>query len=240
MKYLYLTESAEELYLYQAFAERTGARMEGFLNYLSETFAVTELPNAVVLTDVYTATKRISHIPLPAYTNDFRTVFCPDPAVWRSLYLRQLDYHDDSMIRKYYDTSLTENHILQILGHEFVHHSNFFIDEAYDKARWFEEGMCEYISRRWFLTEAAFHAEAQINELLVKRYEERHGVQSPEQFTRDIYGGSLEDIFYFYWKSFLTVYAVVQRMGNPDAVFLEYCRWFREAPDIPLSLWFQI
>ena len=240
MNYLYLATSADELHLYQTFAKRNRSRMEGFLNYLIETFAVTELPNAVVLTSGYTATKQISNIPLPAYTNEFRTIFCPDMNVWRNLYLQQLKCHDDPEIRNYYNTSLTENHILQILGHEYVHHSDLFIDESYEKARWFEEGMCEYISRKWFLTEKEFEKELRINELLAALYEERHGVQSPEHFTRDIYGGTLEDIFFFYWKSFLTVYAVVQRMGNPDAVFREYHRWFREASDVPLSSWFQI
>ena len=239
MNYLYLTESAEELYFYQAFAERNVSRIEVFLNYLIETFAVTELPNAVVLTSAHIATKQISDISLPAYTNAFRTIFCPDTNIWRSLYLQQLKYHDDPVIRKYYTACLTENHTLQILGHEFVHHSDFFLDEAFEKARWFEEGMCEYISRKWVLTEKEFEEELRINELLTTLYEKSHGIQSVEHFTRDIYEGTLEDIFYFYWKSFLTVYAVVQRMGDPEAVFREYHRWFREAPDIPLSSWFE-
>lgn len=237
MKYLYLGASPEEMHPYHVFAERSRHRMEDFQEYLKDRYAVTDLPNAVILTTEEIATKQISAISLPGYTNEFRTVFCPDINVWRELYLRQLEIADDPDIRKYYESALTENHVLQILGHEFVHHSGLFLDKAYETARWFEEGMCEYISRKYFLTEAEFEEETRINELLVKRYEERHGIQSPENFTRDTYSGALEDIFFFYWKSFLTVYGAVRKLGSADAVFREYHRWFRELPSMTLPLW---
>ena len=240
MNYLYLTASSDEITPYRTFVDQVNARISDFLNYLRENLSVTQLPTAVILTRKDIATKQISNIPLPAYTNDFRTILCPDVTVWRDLYLQQLEHDNDPAIRNYYVTSLTENHVLQILGHEFVHHSNLFLDEAYETARWFEEGMCEYISRKWFLSDAEFQAEAHINELLVNRYEQHYGVQTPEQFTRDIYEGTLVDIFYFYWKSFLCVHSVIRQFGDIEVVFKEYQRWYRSAPDIPLSLWFQV
>ena len=235
MKYLYLVESNEELERYRRFVERHKDTLDGFVRYLTAQFDGVELPNAVVLTSEDTATKQISAIPLPGYTNDFRTVFCPDVGVWRRIYLRQLDSLDDSDIRGYYETELNEDHVLQILGHEFVHHCSLFIDEAYDASRWFEEGMCEYISRKYFLAEEEFAREVRINALLVNRYENLHGKQPPERFTRDLYNGTIEDIFYFYWKSFLTVDAAVKQTGDVKEVFREYHRWFREDPAAPLS-----
>lgn len=240
VNYLYLCEYPEEIQPYQDFVRRNDTKIHSFLTFLKQQYAVVALPNSVILTSADIATRQISSIPLPGYTNEFRTVFCPEADVWRSFYLQQITEPDDPRIREYYNTRLTEDHVLQILGHEFVHHSDLFIDETWEIARWFEEGMCEYISRTYFLTGAEFEDEARINELLVKRYEERYGIQSPESFCRDTYSGSLEDIFYFYWKSFLVVQSAVQKFGSVEAVFREYHRWFREEPTTPLSVWFRI
>lgn len=240
MNYLYLCASSVEIPPYQDFIQRNKTRIESFIECIEQHYAVSELPNAVILTSAEIATKKISSIPLPGYTNEFRTVFCPDPEVWKGFYLQQLTGTDDPKIRKYYDTEITEGHVLQILGHEFVHHSDLFIDEAYENARWFEEGMCEYISRKFFLTEAQFQHERQINKLLVQRYEVIHQKQALENFTRDIYGGAMEDIFYFYWKSFLAVDTAVRKLGSVEAVFQNYHRWFREKSAKPLSVLLEI
>ena len=88
-----------------------------------------------------------------AYTNDYRVMFCPEPAVWREIYLRQLDGLEGNAaeeIRAYYETAVGENHILSILGHELAHHSEWFPDDFEDEREsgiWFEEGMVEYIWR---------------------------------------------------------------------------------------------
>jgi len=240
MRYLLAAETAEAFSRYQEFASSIRNKLDHYLSVLQDQYAVREFPGTLVLTSSEAATQLLSNIPVPAYTNEWRTVFCPELPSWRRIYLHQLDEGNDPDIQKYYENALTENHILQILGHEFVHHSDLFIDEAWEIARWFEEGMCEYISRKYFLTGAEFEDEARINELLVKRYEERYGIQSPESFCRDTYSGSLEDIFYFYWKSFLAVQAAVQKFGSVEAVFREYLRWFREEPTTPLSVWFRI
>lgn len=51
------------------------------------------------------------------------------------------------------------HNVLQILGHEMAHHSDLFLDETYETEMWFEEGMAEYISRRYFLTYEEYAAE---------------------------------------------------------------------------------
>lgn len=241
MKYVYAVEDESELIRYKAFIMQHKQRLHGFLKYLHETFEVHDLPRCVVFTSEEIATRLISDIPIPAYTNEYRTIFCPATTIWQNIYLRQLRGWDSPEIRRYYEIGLTENHLLQILGHEFVHHSNLFIDEAYDRARWFEEGMCEYISRIYFLTETEFAEEARINAELVMRYEQEFGKQPLENFSSDTYFGSYEDIFFFYWKSFLAVNHIVsQHDGDILAVFRSYSNWFNSSSSLLLTEWFKI
>lgn len=245
MKHLYLTETAEELLSYQRFMAANHAKLEQYLSFLRENYCVTDLPRAVLWTSCEAATKLISDIPIPAYTNDYRTVFCPDIDTWRVIYLKQLDTLAESKaaesVSHYYETALTENHVLQILGHEFVHHSDLFIDEAYDKGIWFEEGMCEYISRKYFLTDAQFMDEAGIHALLVEQYQQEYGAHSLDDFGSETYRGDYASIFYEYWRSFLAVKKIIDRFdGNVMQVFREYHRWHKEADGKNLAEWFHV
>lgn len=228
MKHIYAVTNADDLQKYQSFVSKIQPRLDRYLDFLKAAYSVTDLPRSVVWTDAVTATTLISDIPLPGYTNEYRTVFCPDPEVWREIYLHQLDGQDNTEIRKYYDTKLTENHVLQILGHEFVHHSELFsdgFDTDYESGIWFEVGMCEYISRRYFLTEEEFNEEAHINELLVGMFRERYGTHSLEQFGLTTYQGDYASIFFEYWRSFLAVKKIVEQHGGDiAAVFREYHR----------------
>lgn len=227
MKYVFAVDGESERIRYKTFLMQHKQRLDVFLEYLQKTYEVHDLPRCVMFANEEIATQLISDIPIPAYTNDYRTIFCPEMAVWQNLYLRQLRGRDSPEIRRYYETGVTENSVLQILGHEFVHHSDLFIDEAYERARWFEEGMCEYISRKHFLTDTEFAAEARINAALVTRYEEHFGKQALEEFSADTYSGSYEDIFFFYWKSFLAVNRIIsEHNGDILGVFRSYSNWF--------------
>lgn len=240
MEYVYAVTSAQEFSLYQSYARSIDAQLCDYLHFLECTYRVTDLPNCIVFASAETATRRISDIPLPGYTNEYRTVFCPELSVWKDIYLRQLEDGDIPEVRSYYESKLTDNHVLQILGHEFVHHSDLFLDEAYEKARWFEEGMCEYISRLYFLSEAQFREDARINQLLTDHYETLRGVQPLASFCADTYTGSYCDIFYFYWKSFLKTAEIVGYFnGDTLAVFREYRRWYDTGASCSLSEWFQ-
>lgn len=238
MKFIYTVANQAEFSKYHRFAEQHQERLQEYLDTIEAFYHVEDLPKAILLSGFETATQLLSNIPLPAFTNESRTVFCPDIEVWREIYLSQSEAAE---VRRYYETALTENHVLQILGHEFVHHSNLFLDEAYEKARWFEEGMCEYISRKAFLTEKEFREEHQVNVLLCTQYESQHGKQPLEDFCADIYSGNISDIFYFYWVSYLAVEQIVTRFGGDVmAVFREYHRWFTEEVSLPLSVWFRV
>ena len=241
MKPVFAVSSEEQLTAYRRFYEEHHARLDKFLHFLENQLAVHSLPRCVVLTNLETATQLLSDIPIPAYTNDCRTVFCPETDVWKKLYLQQAERPLCPEIMEYYETKLTENHLLQILGHELVHHSDLFLDDAWERSRWFEEGMCEYISRKYFLSEKEFQEEVRINALLTSLYEGKHGIMSPEAFSAASYQGPLGSVFYLYWKSFLTVHTLVQqKSGDVTAVFREYHRWFQEAPEMPLLQWFRM
>lgn len=240
MKHIYAVNSAETLDSYQSLSEGFIQQIQSFLDYLRAEFAVVSLPRCVVWTDRETATHLISDVPIPAYTNDYRTVFCPEINVWRDIYLQQLAKADTWEIRQYYNQELTNRHVLQILGHEFVHHSDLFIDDAFSRSQWFEEGMCEYISRRFFLSGKEFERAVYIQQLLVSHWEERNGKTSIESFDASTYLDSYDAIFYHYWRSFLAVKLLIeQHNGDIMAVFRKYQLWYQKGHPIPLLDWFQ-
>lgn len=244
MKHIYAVRSAEELQAYQSFVAKIQPKLDKFLTFLQAAYSVNALPRAIVWASTDTATKAVSDLPIPAYTNEFRTMFCPDLESWRKIYLKQLAELDAPEIRRYYQENLTENHILQILGHEFVHHSELFMegfDADYESGIWFEEGMCEYISRRYFLTESQFEEEAAVNAALVARLQGRYGNHSLEDFGAATYAGDYASIFFEYWRSFLAVQEIVERFdGDVMAVFREYHRWHHEGNGMALREWFRL
>lgn len=248
MNHLYLVENEEELSRYQRFVHSHQTRLNDYIFWLKSNFAVNELPNAILWTSGNTATNRISNIPIPAYTNDFRTVITSDLDTWRNIYLSQLNGLDDCeavrTIRSYYNDKLNHSHILQILGHELAHHSALFLEDFNSELSngiWFEEGMVEYISRRFFLTAEEFDAEADINQLLVELLASRYGKHSLEKFGASTYEGDYASIFFEYWRSFLAVKGLIDNaQGCIHDVFQSYHEWNRAGTSQTLAQWFGI
>lgn len=252
MENLYLVQSAEELSRYQAFTARVQRKIEDYAAYLCAHCAVQKLPRCIVWTSGETASSRISDIPVPAYTNEYRVVLTPEVDVWRRRYLAQIEgqnWREEelsrvSAVRAYYQTTLTEDNVLQILGHELAHHSEYF-EEAFDDEDgrecgiWFEEGMAEYISRRWFLTDEAFEAQTRANRTLVELLRPRLGARSLEAFGQGTYAGNYTGIFYEYWRSFLAVQTLVERLGSVEAVFAACVRWTKVRQGT-LEEWFEL
>ena len=242
MEHIYAVSTGAELERYQNFVSQIQPALAQYLAYLQTEFQADDLPRAIVWTNGNIATHLISDIPVPAYTNDYRIVMTPDLDTWRSIYLKQLDgVPADSAgeIRSYYETGLNRCHILQILGHELAHHSSFFIDEAFDSGEgvWFEEGMAEYISRLWFLTDEEFQREKSINRLLVSLYQ---GSQSSlNDFGASTYRESYAGIFRAYWKSFLAVDQIIEiHGGDIHRVFAGYRKWYESCREQSLASWF--
>ena len=244
MEHVFAVRNESDLSKYRAFAERIQPRLDEYTSYLDRTFGLGELPRVILWTDRETATKLISDIPIPAYTNDFRIVFTPDLCEWQDIYLKQLDGLEPAPlidgIRNYYTQRLTENHLLQILGHELAHHIELFDDTDYESGIWFEEGMAEYISRRYFLTEQEFQKETEINHMLVQLHAERYGNHSIEAFGAETYAGDYASIFFEYWRAFLAVKDIVDAYdGNIKRVFQIYHQWCVTESGMSLSAWFE-
>lgn len=244
MKHIYAVETKEELEAYQKFVFQIQISLNTYVSYLQQEFQVVDFPNVILWTSYETAARRLSDVPLPAYTNSHRIVITPDLCSWRKIYLHQADDLPEdtaTTICHYYTHCLNGNHVLQILGHELAHHSKLFLDEVYESGKgiWFEEGMVEYISRRYFLTEEEFRQEAEINRQIVAL----HGkTMAPlDTFGRDTYQGDISSIFLAYWRSFLAVSQIVEDFGgNISAVFSSYHRWYETGSPLSLAQWFRL
>ena len=203
-----------------------------------------ELPRSIVWTTRPIAAGLVSDIPLPAYTNDFRVMFDPELEDWRDIYLAQLDGLPDCeevrRVRAHYERGLSQNHVLHILGHELAHHSALFFEEDYDNAPWFEEGMAEYIGRRYFLTAAEFDAQAEADRLLAALLEPRYGKYPLARFGAETYRRDFAGIFFDYHRAFLVIRRLVDERGGVHAVFRAYRQWHENPNGQTLAQWFQI
>ena len=229
MENLYLVKGENQLAAFRDFVAKNAAKLQDYLTFLKDEFAVYDLPQAIIWSDFDSATQIIREIPVPAYTNDRRMVMTPELTVWKDLYLLQLENYETShqtrAIESHYK-SLSGNSLLQIVGHELAHWSEHFSDDfdGYDAYIWFEEGMAEYISRKYFFTDEEFRAEKACNQSLVKLFQKKHGWHSLNDFGTSTYQGNYASIFYEYWRSFLTVDKLVENLGSVQAVFNSYHR----------------
>lgn len=234
MEHVYAVQTAQELEERQAFVREHWGRIDEYVRFLERDLAVEELPRSIVWTTRAIATQLVSNIPLPAYTNDFRVMFDPDLEAWRDIYLAQLDGLPQSAalekVRDHYRRGLSHDHVLQILGHELAHHSELFLDDVYDSDPWFEEGMVEYISRRYFLTDAEFEAQAEADRLLVDLLEPRYGGRSLARFGAETYQQDYAGIFFDYRRSFLAVQCLVDEADGSVLAVLRACRRWYDGP----------
>lgn len=237
----YLVASQEELKKYQDFYQKHQSQLADFQAFLRKHYALEELPQMLVFSNLVGATSIVRDITIPAYTNDTRLVMTPEIDVWKRIYLGQLeDYsnEDTSTLKEHY-SRLSENHLLQIIGHELAHWSELFEDDFddYHSFIWFEEGMVEYLSRQYFLTADEFQAEKNCNKALVDLYQKKYGWHSLNDFGKETYEGNYASIFYEYWRSFLTIDQLVSNLGSEKEVFSLYHQWLQINHSKPLLDW---
>lgn len=244
MEHVFAVKDPETLARYQALLREVRPRLEDYIRFLETEYRAEELPRCVVWSDPDIASRLVSDIPVPAYTNEFRVMFSPDPEAWRALYLRQLEGLPESgareALRQYYAAGPSQNQILQILGHELAHHIALFpgdFDQYPAPSTWFEEGMAEYISRKWFLTEAEFAGEARASRLLTGLLAERYGGHPLEDFGAHLEDGDCAGLFFDYWRAFLAVSRTVERLGGVRAAFAALGRWSEAGGSEPLAQW---
>ena len=245
MEHVFAVKNQEELARYQAFLREIRPHLEDYIRFLQAEYQAEDLPRCIVWSDPDIASRLVSDIPVPAYTNDFRVMFTPDLEAWKALYLRQLENLPESaaasQVRDYYVNQLSRNNVLQILGHELAHHSALFPDDSDSysgPAAWFEEGMVEYISRKWFLTEEESGAEVQANQQLVELLTDRYGGHPLENFGAHLKEGDFAGLFFDYWRAFLAVSQTVERCGGVLEAFRSCRRWSETDTSQTLAEWF--
>ena len=239
MKHIYAFEDIREYEQHQEIIQRFSERLDEYQSLLEEEYALVDKPKGVVWTSAEAATSIFSDLPIPAFTNKDTIYITLDVKAWRKLFIQQLDGKDLPHIQRFYE-QLSENHILTILGHELTHHSDLFLDEFGDEREddiWFEEGMCEYLPRKLFLTEEEFQTIAAIEQELVNVFTEAYGNRSLDEFGSNSYTASLSSIMFDYWRSFLSIkYLVEDRYeNNIQVVFEEYHKWDREGRMLSLT-----
>lgn len=241
MRNLFLVSDEQQLTDYKDFLESNWSLLQDYLEYLQLYFQVEELPQAIIWADEEAATRYIRECPIPAYTNDVRMVMTLDLQVWKNIYLKQVESYsveDSQEIVEHYH-SLSTNSLLQIIGHELAHQSECFLD--YDvETIWFEEGMVEYISRRYFLTDEEYIREKQINRQLVQLFQSKNGYHHLSQFGQATYDRDYASIFYEYWRSFLAIDLLVESFGTVEDVFYSYHDWNVQGRPVDLLTWFQL
>lgn len=241
MEVHYLVTGQKELQNYQEFYQNHQPKLVDFQAFLRKYYALEELPQILVLSNFVGGTSVVRDIAIPAYTNDKRMVMTPEKDVWKTIYLAQLEEYpsEDTITIKEYYNSLSENNVLQIIGHELVHWSELFEDdfEDYQSSIWFEEGMAEYISRKYFLTEMEFQEEKECNQTLVSLFQAKYGWHSLNDFGKVTYNSNYASIFYEYWRSFLTIDQLVSNLGSEKEVFSVYHQWLETKYSKPLLEW---
>jgi hypothetical protein len=242
MKQIFAFETKEEYEKYQNIIVRFNQKLKEYQLFLEEHFELKDLPKAIVWTSEELATTVFSDIPIPAFTNKDIIYISPDLSEWRNLFMKQLEGKKNSKIEMFYQT-MSENQVLTILGHELTHHIDLFVDEFDDEREdsiWFEEGMCDYLSRKFLLSEEEIHEITDIELELVNMFNDKYGNHSLDEFGHASYKGSLTSIMFDYWRSYLAVKKLVEEKANNDikSIFKKYHAWHKEGRKIPLMEYF--
>ncbi|MCP3031624.1 hypothetical protein LF817_09700 [Halobacillus sp. A1] len=239
MKQIYAFETKEEYGRYQEVIERFNKKLENYQRLLEDNYPLTTLPKGVVWTSEELATTLFSDFPIPAYTDGDVIYISPDLEAWRKLLIRQVDAYDIPEIKEFYE-NCSEDYLFTILAHELTHYSGAFSKEDNN---WFEEGMCDYLSRKLVLEEREFKEITNIELVLVEVHKERYGGHSLEDFGRPSDQGTiLINRMFDFWRSYLAVEFLVEVRASNDVEMIlnEYKNWDREGRVIPLTEHFEM
>lgn len=237
IKQIFAVETKAE---YERYVEDTEQLMKKFVQYesfLKENFDLNDMPKSIVWTSSENATTVFSNVPVPAYTNKHTIYMTPSVLEWRAFYLSQLENEElpedvnIEEVKQYFET-ITIDHVFCILAHELTHHIDLFPDEFDDDRTdgiWFEEGMCEYLSQKFTLTQAQYEELRAIDNSMIKLFKPKYGQFSIDQFGKGSYEhNSLAAIMLNYWRSAAAIHHLVEERyeGNVKQVFDLYHEWY--------------
>lgn len=244
MRNIYAFEGQADYMKYEKIIETFSAKLEKYQKIMVENFELIDIPKGIIWTTEELATTVFSDVPIPAYTNKDFIYISPDLSSWRKLFIKQLDGRKNAKVESFYE-NMSENHLFTIVAHELTHHLDLFLDEFDDERQdgiWFEEGMCDYLSRKMTLDEAEFQAITEVELELVAMFKGEYGNHSLDEFGSHSYQGSLTSIMFDYWRSFLSVKYLVEVRANNDIkqIFNEYHKWYKEGRKVPLTEYFEL
>ncbi|MDO5755751.1 MAG: hypothetical protein Q4P28_05900 [Tissierellia bacterium] len=242
MKDVFAFESVEEYRNYEKSIDYLKTRLRKYQEFLEKNFKLYDCPNGIVWTTKEIGTSVLSDYPIPAFTNEQGIIFAVDEENWRKIFLDVVGEDVPNGIKDFFK-EIDGSYLLTILGHELTHHSDYFLDDfdvEQEDGIWFEEGMCDYIPRKFFLTKDEFQKTVQVERELVNFFQGKYGNHSLEEFGDSSYDGSLTSIMYEYWRSFLSIVELVETVGKGDIhkVFQIYHQWDREGRILPLAKYF--
>ncbi len=244
MKQIFAFETKEDYEKYQGLIGRFNEKLKGYQFELEKNYVLKELPKAIVWTSAELATNVFSNLPIPAFTNKDIIYFSPELSKWKNLFIKQLEGKKNPDIEEFYG-NMSENQLLTIVGHELTHHSDLFIDEFDDEREdsiWFEEGMCDYLSRKYILSDTEFNEITNVELKMVEMFKGKYGNHSLDDFGNASYQGNLTSIMFDYWRSFLAVKFLVEESANNDIkqIFREYHKWHNDGRKKPLMEHFEL
>ena len=244
MKNVFAFEQEEDFQKYKGMIERFDKKIKEYQLELENHYELRDLPKAVIWTSNELATSVFSDLPIPAFTNKSLIYLSTDLLEWRKFFIKQLEDKRHTKIEDFY-CNMSENHLLTILGHELTHHSDLFLDEFGDEREnsiWFEEGMCEYLSRKYLLSDSEFKNITNVELELVDLFKDKYGHSSLDEFGSASYQGGLTSIMFDYWRSFLAVKFLVEDRANnnPKQVFKEYHAWHNDGRTMSLTKFFRL
>ena len=242
MKSILAFETSEEAVKYENITKELMAKLKSYQQILEQNFELTTIPKGVLWTKGELATTTFSTIPIPAFTREDFIYMSPILKEWQNLLVSQLDGKVMPHIQSFYE-NFSNDQLFVILAHELTHHIDLFVDEFEDDRHdsiWFEEGMCFYLPRKYCLTEEQFEEITAIELELVNIFTEDYGENDLDDFGSMSYQGSLSSIMFDYWRSYLKVKLLVEKMnGDISSVFKLYKEWHKEGRETSLVQYFE-
>lgn len=237
-------ESTKEAEKYKIMIDNLLIKLEDYVKMLEQEYKLIDYPKAIVWTTSELATTVFSNVPIPAYTNDRFICITPDINTWKKIYGDINKDIPNKSISDYYQ-NISTSFLLTMIGHEFTHHSDLFLDNFDDdryNGIWFEEGMCHYLSRKYLLNNEEVECISKVEWDYIMYYKNIFKPSSIEEFGAESYSNSMERIMYDYYRSFHTVKKLVEVLGkgNPQKIFELYQIWDNEGRKITLSEYFNI
>jgi len=242
MKSLLAFETSEEAVKYEHITKELMTKLMEYQLVLEQNFELTTIPKGVLWTTRELATTTFSTIPIPAFTRKDFIYMSPILEEWQNLLVSQLDGKLVQDIQIFYQNFSTDQ-LFIILAHELTHHIDLFVDEFEDERHdsiWFEEGMCFYLPRKYCLTEVQFEEITTIEQELVNIFTEDYGQNDLDNFGSMSYQGNLSSIMFDYWRSYLKVKSLIDKMdGDLYSVFKLYKKWHEEGKETSLDRYFE-